>query len=111
MDPSIITGLAALAGAAIGGFTSLVAAWLSQRQQQRAERLAHYQMLPEMGPPPTTIWEYPMADDSWQSEFQDFLEDIRLGRQPDPGIAAAQAALRVVETVYTRAEKRLSNFA
>ena len=75
------------------------------------ERLAHYQMLPEMGPPPTTIWEYPMADDSWQSEFQDFLEDIRLGRQPDPGIAAAQAALRVVETVYTRAEKRLSNFA
>jgi|SRR6516165_1050452 len=44
MDPSIITGLAALAGAAIGGFTSLVAAWLSQRQQQRAERLAHYQL-------------------------------------------------------------------
>jgi predicted dehydrogenase len=72
------------------------------------ERLVHYHMLPEMGPPPTTIWEYPMADDSWQSEFQDFLEDVRLGRQPDPGIAAAQAALRVVETVYARAEKRLS---
>jgi predicted dehydrogenase len=64
------------------------------------ERLAHYQMLPEMGPPPTTVWEYPMADDSWQSEFQDFLEDIRLARKPDPGIKAAQAALRVVETVY-----------
>ena len=63
------------------------------------ERLAHYEMLPEMGPPPTTIWEYPMADDSWQSEFQHFLEDIRLRRQPDPGIEAAQAALRVVETV------------
>ena len=41
-----------------------------------------------------------MADDSWQSEFQDFLEDVRLARQPDPGIEAAQAALRVVETVY-----------
>ena len=73
------------------------------------ERLAYYQMLPQMGPPPTTIWEYPMADDSWQSEFQDFLEDIRLARQPDPGIAAAQAALRVVETVYAGAEKRLSH--
>ena len=72
------------------------------------ERLAHYQMLPQMGPPPTTIWQYPMADDSWQSEFQEFLEDIRLGRQPDPGIAAAQAALRVVEAVYAKAEKRLS---
>ncbi len=64
------------------------------------ERLALYQMLPEMGPPPTTIWEFPMADDSWQAEFADFLEDIRLGRPPDPGIEAAQAALRVVEALY-----------
>ena len=29
------------------------------------ERLAHYAMLKEMGPPETTIWEYPMADNSW----------------------------------------------
>jgi predicted dehydrogenase len=72
------------------------------------ERLAYYEMLPRMGPPPTTIWEYPMADDSWQAEFHDFLEDIRLGRHPDPGIAAAQAALRVVETVYAGAGKPLS---
>jgi predicted dehydrogenase len=64
------------------------------------ERLALYQMLPEMGPPPTTIWEFPMADDSWEAEFNDFLDDIRLGRTPDPGIEAAQAALRIVETVY-----------
>jgi predicted dehydrogenase len=70
------------------------------------EHLAFYQMLPEMGPPPTTIWEYPMADDSWQAEFQDFLEDIRLGRPPDPGVEAAQAALRVVETVYAREQHR-----
>jgi hypothetical protein len=44
MDTSIITGFAALAGAAIGGFTSFVAAWFTQRQQQRAEQLAHYQL-------------------------------------------------------------------
>ena len=25
------------------------------------ERLTHYKMLPEMGPPETTSWEYPMA--------------------------------------------------
>jgi predicted dehydrogenase len=66
------------------------------------ERLAFYQMLPEMGPPPTTIWEYPMADDSWQAEFHEFLEDIRLGRRPEPGIEAALAALRVVEAIYTQ---------
>ena len=44
------------------------------------ERLAFYRMLPEMGPPETTIWEYPMADDSWAVEFAEFVEDIRTKR-------------------------------
>jgi hypothetical protein len=57
-------------------------------------------MLPEMGPPETTTWEYPMADDSWELEADAFLEDIRLGREPVPGINEAEAALRVVERVY-----------
>jgi predicted dehydrogenase len=57
-------------------------------------------MLPEMGPPETTAWEYPMADDSWEVEFAEFLDDIALGRPPAPGIEDAQAALRVVEAVY-----------
>lgn len=69
------------------------------------ERLAFYEMLPEMGPPPTQIWEYPMPDNSWETEFQDFLHDIRLGRQPSPGIADAQAVLRVVESVYQEAQR------
>ena len=33
-------------------------------------------------------------------KFAEFLEDIRLGRQPAAGLADAQAALRVVEKVY-----------
>ncbi len=37
-------------------------------------------MLPEMGPPETYAWEYPMADDSWAVEISEFLDDIRLGR-------------------------------
>src|SRR5262249_7727938 len=44
MDTSVITAASALAGAAIGGFTSLVAAWLSHRVQAKAERLAHDQL-------------------------------------------------------------------
>jgi len=63
------------------------------------ERLAYYQMLPEMGPPETTIYEYPAADDSWEAEMADFSEDIRLWRTPSPGIADAQAALRIAEQV------------
>jgi predicted dehydrogenase len=64
------------------------------------ERVTWYKMSPEMGPPETFAWEYPMADDSWQAENAAFLEDVRLGRAPDPGIADAQAALRIVEEIY-----------
>ena len=64
------------------------------------ERLTHYQMQPEMGPPATTIYEYPMADDSWSMELKEFAEDIRLRRKPQPGIAEAQGALRLVEDLY-----------
>lgn len=64
------------------------------------ERLAYYHMLPQMGPPETTMWEYPMADDSWGVEFAEFLEDIRLARQPAVGLDAAIAVLRVIEDIY-----------
>ncbi len=64
------------------------------------ERLAYYKMLPQMGPPETTIWEYPMGDNSWQLEFAEFLEDIRLGRVPAASLADAQAALQIVEQIY-----------
>lgn len=70
-----------------------------------AERLTFYQMAPCMGPPATTIWEYPMADNSWEVEFAEFLEDIRLKRTPIPGIRDAQAALRVIEAVYAEASR------
>jgi predicted dehydrogenase len=64
------------------------------------ERLAYYKMLPQMGPPETTIWEYPAGDNSWQLEFSEFLEDIRLGRMPSANLADARAALAVVEKIY-----------
>jgi hypothetical protein len=57
-------------------------------------------MQPEMGPPPTTIYEYPMTDDSWNCEFQAFVEDIENRRARCPGVNDAQAALRIVERLY-----------
>jgi predicted dehydrogenase len=66
------------------------------------ERLTFYRMLPEMGPPDTTIWEYPRGDASWDVEFAEFLDDIRLGRQPAAGLADARAALAVVERIYAQ---------
>ncbi len=69
------------------------------------ERLALYQMLPEMGPPETTVWEYPMADTSWELEFAAFLTDIELGRTPNPGLAEAMAALEIVEKAYQESRR------
>jgi predicted dehydrogenase len=66
------------------------------------ERLSWYKNLPEFGPPETTICEYPMPDDSWDVEMGEFLEDIRLGRDPSPGLRDAIAALAVVAAVYAK---------
>ena len=64
------------------------------------ERLTHYRMSPQMGPPETTVLEYPMQDISWQTEFAEFMEDIRLKRQPAVGLQDARAVLQVVERIY-----------
>jgi predicted dehydrogenase len=64
------------------------------------ERLTWYRMLPQMGPPETTIWEYPMADNSWAVEMAEFIEDIHRGREPSVGLKDAIAALSVVAKIY-----------
>jgi predicted dehydrogenase len=64
------------------------------------ERLAHYKMLRQMGPPQTTIWEYPMRDESWQVEFAEFLQDIQLQRAPSASLEDARGALAIIEKIY-----------
>lgn len=64
------------------------------------ERITHFNMLPEMGPPETQSWEYPMADNSWDIEINEFYEDITFDRQPNPGIIDAYETLKVIKKVY-----------
>jgi predicted dehydrogenase len=64
------------------------------------EKLTWYRMLPEMGPPETTVWEYPTADDSWSTEMAEFIDDVRGEREPTPGLKDAAAALEVVDRIY-----------
>ena len=66
------------------------------------ERLTFHRMLPEMGPPETTAWEYPRGDASWRLEIAEFITDIRTGRAPQPGLPEARAALAVVERIHAR---------
>ena len=64
------------------------------------ERLTHFNMLPEMGPPETTSWEYPMTDDSWNYEFKEFLEDIKNAKPASPGLSDALENLRIINKIY-----------
>ncbi|MDP6265029.1 MAG: Gfo/Idh/MocA family oxidoreductase [Pseudomonadales bacterium] len=66
------------------------------------ERLTWYRMLPQMGPPETTAWEFPMADNSWEVEMNEFFQDIENSRQPVPGLADALAVLDIVDKIYER---------
>jgi predicted dehydrogenase len=70
------------------------------------ERLSYYRMLPEMGPPETTIWEYPRGDSSWSAEIDHFVECIESGRAASPGLEDMRAVLAIVEEIYRRSESR-----
>jgi predicted dehydrogenase len=66
------------------------------------ERLTFYQMLPQMGPPETTVFDFPSGDESWRLEVGAFVEDIRQGREPVPGLVEGIRTLEIVESVYQR---------
>ncbi len=66
------------------------------------EKLAYYAMRPEMGPPDTTIWEYPMQDDSWSVEINEFYQDILLNREPSPGLNDAYKNLEIIQLLYKK---------
>jgi predicted dehydrogenase len=74
------------------------------------ERLEHHRMLPQMGPPETTTRDYPGVDRSWAIEFAEFLDDIRLEREPSAGLGAARAALTVAEQVYKQSGYDFSGY-
>jgi predicted dehydrogenase len=64
------------------------------------ERLAYYRMLPEMGPPETTIWEFPGEDRSWEAELADFEAALAGQRPGAPTLEDALAALDAVGQIY-----------
>jgi predicted dehydrogenase len=66
------------------------------------ERLTYYKMLPQMGPPETTVFDFLAGDDSWASETRAFVDDINLGREPSPGLAVAGRTLEIVEAIYRK---------
>lgn len=66
------------------------------------ERITLYAMLPEMGPPETTTWEYPMQDTSWAVELQEFYDDMQQHKTPSAGLAEAIAVHTIIGTLYAQ---------
>jgi predicted dehydrogenase len=64
------------------------------------ERLAHYKMKPELGPPETTIFEYPGVDESWALEWAAFTDSIKTAQGDTTSLEDALAVLRVTDEVY-----------
>src|SRR5215469_9894397 len=67
------------------------------------ESITFYRMLPGMGPPETTRWEYPFPDRSWDAEMAEFIAAIGEGRQPIGNAEEAVATMSVIERVYQEA--------
>jgi len=70
------------------------------------ERLSFYRMLEQMGPPETTIWEYPGDDSSWRAEWLHLVECIHGGVAPQGGLDDALRALEIVERAYALPGRR-----
>jgi len=66
------------------------------------EKITYYQMLPQMGPPQISVWEYPGEDKSWGLEFTAFVEAINTGKRLNGDIHDASEALRIVDKIYGR---------
>ena len=67
------------------------------------ESITFYRMLPGMGPPETTRWEYPFPDHSWEAETAEFIAAIDEGRQPIGNADEAVATMSVIERIYQEA--------
>jgi len=71
------------------------------------ERLTHYRMSPEMGPPAMTTWEFPGEDRSWNHEFENFVActEGKTAGSSCASLADALSGLQIVEELY-RLSKR-----
>jgi predicted dehydrogenase len=69
------------------------------------EKLTFFKMLPEMGPPETTTWDFPMQDDSWEMEVKGFIEDIENGTAIMNNLDSAIEVLDLVNQIYMGSEQ------
>ena len=70
-----------------------------------AEKLTLYRMSPEMGIPSSEAWEYPLQDESWKLEFDEFLEDIEFDKNKTDNLADSKKVLQLIEEIYEKTNR------
>ena len=98
MDASIISALAALTGAAVGGLTSGIAAWLNHRSQVRTEWILHEKSRRQ------TLYR-----DFIEQAAKCYIDALQHGEADIPGLVGLYAKLSRIrtlssETVVRRAD-------
>ena len=66
------------------------------------EKITLYKMSKAMGPPETLVWEFPMEDDSWEYEIEEFYKDITLDREPDSNLEDAEEVHKIIQKIYRK---------
>jgi predicted dehydrogenase len=70
------------------------------------EQLAFYKMLPQMGPPETSRWQYPFPDASWDKEMRELVAAIKEDRPPLGDVNDAVANLKIADQLYRQTGAR-----
>jgi|TARA_B100002003_G_scaffold237021_1_gene253622 predicted dehydrogenase len=66
------------------------------------ERLVLHEMRPEMGPPDSTVFEFPEADESWRLETEDVVASIQGRPAMGAAIRDALAVHDIIDEVYNQ---------
>ncbi|MDR2068020.1 MAG: Gfo/Idh/MocA family oxidoreductase [Holosporaceae bacterium] len=74
------------------------------------EQLSFYKMSPQMGPPQTTIWQYPFPDTSWDLEMEELVTAISENRSPVGDVNDALSNLRLVDELYQLERKNKHDY-
>src|SRR5262245_13803395 len=113
MDPAYISALAALAGSAIGGMTSLATSWLTQHAQFRAQQRVHAlgrreslytDFIEEASRLYTDAFEHDQADTSKLVKVYALVNRMRV-ESPSQIVESADKVCRVIIQTYLAPNK------
>jgi hypothetical protein len=91
MNASVVSALAALVGAAIGGLTSVIATWLTQRTQARAQRCAREQ-----------IWRQQPSKEFIEEASKCYIDALQHDKADIPGLIGLYAKIGRMRVLSSR---------